>query len=132
MAQRVIVGTSGGQAVPGIEVQVGDSWIDLAALPQAARDVVAKELGAIKVGLVANRTDEIALPTDGLLFEAELAHCSSCEPEREKRHELEMKKLELEIELIARENERRKALITAGTLTPFEPCCPPGAEDEDE
>ena len=75
---------------------------------------------------------EVALPTDGLLFEAELAHCSSCEPEREKRHELEMKKLELEIELIARENERRKALITAGTLTPFEPCCGEDAEDDDD
>jgi thermitase len=116
----------------GIEVQVGDNWVDVAALPPAVRDFVLKELGAIKIGVFASKTEEVALPTDGLLFEAELAHCSSCEPELEKLHALELKKAELELELLARENERRKALLTAGTLTPFVPCCPPAEEDEDD
>ena len=42
----------------------------------------------------------------------------------ETRIDLELKKLEMEIELMARENERRKARITAGELAEFEPCCP--------
>jgi thermitase len=107
-----------------IEVQVGDNWIDLAALPQALKDLVLKELGAIKVGLVAQGKNEIALPTDGLLYEAELAHCGSCEPERERQIALQLKKLELEVELLERENERRKSRLASGDLTPFEPCCP--------
>lgn len=108
----------------GIEVQVGNNWIDLDALPDAQRKALLEQLGKIVVGQVSSRSSEIAIPTDGLLFETELAHCSSCEPEMEKRIDLELKKLELEIELLARENERRKARITAGEFAEFEPCCP--------
>lgn len=106
----------------GIEVQVGNNWIDIKAVPDAVRDAIMKQIGAIVVGQVSRRTTEIAIPTDGLLFEAELAHCSSCEPEMERRIELELKKLELEVELLARENERRKERIAAGDLAEFEPC----------
>jgi len=106
----------------GIEVQIGNNWIDIKAVPEALRDAIMKQIGAIVVGQVSHRTTEIAIPTDGLLFEAELAHCSSCEPEMEKRIELELKKLELENELLARENERRKERITAGDLSEFETC----------
>lgn len=106
----------------GIEVLIGNNWIDIDAVPDSLRDAILKQLGAIVVGQVSRRTTEIALPTDGLLFEAELAHCSSCEPEMERRIELELKKLEIEIELLARENERRKERIAAGDLSEFEPC----------
>ena len=106
----------------GIEVQVGNNWIDIQAVQAQLREALVKQIGAIVLGQVSRRTAEIAIPTDGLLYEAELAHCSSCEPEMEKRFELELKKLELENELLARENERRLARITAGDLTEFEPC----------
>ena len=107
-----------------IEVQVGGNWIDIKAVPDALRDAILKQLGKIVVGQVSQRTTEIAIPTDGLLFEAELAHCTSCEPEMEKRIDLELKKLELEVELLARENERRKQLIANGELAAFEPSLP--------
>ena len=106
----------------GIEVQVGDNWIDIKAVPDALQEAILKQLGPIVVGQVSKRSTEIAIPTDGLLFEAELAHCSSCEPEMERRIELELKKLELEVELLARENERRKQRIATGDLAEFE-CC---------
>jgi thermitase len=115
----------------GIEVQVGNQWVDLAALPPALKQEVLQELGTVAPGVFAQRSNEIALPTDGLLYEAELAHCSSCEPEAERRHKLEVEKLALEVELMARENERRKALLAASTLTPFEPCCPDDDDDDD-
>jgi thermitase len=103
-----------------IEVQIGNNWIDIDALPPATRDAIMKQLGPVLVGQVAGTTAEIAIPTDGLLYEAELAHCTSCEPELERRIDLELKKLELELELLARENERRKARVAAGDYAEFE------------
>jgi thermitase len=108
----------------GIEVQIGGNWINIKAVPDALRDAILKQLGPIVVGQISQRTTEIAIPTDGLLFEAELAHCSSCEPEMEKRIELELKKLEVEIELLERENERRKKRIANGELSEFEQSLP--------
>ena len=108
----------------GIEVQIAGNWIDLGAVPDALREAILKQLGPIIIGQVSKRSTEVAIPTDGLLYEAELAHCSSCEPGEEMRIKLELKKLELEIELMERENERRKARIAAGELSQFEPCCP--------
>jgi thermitase len=59
---------------------------------------------------------EILLPTDGTLYEAELAHCSSCEPMREEAMSirLEQERIRarrscLEAELLALELERRRA-----------------------
>jgi thermitase len=60
------------------------------------------------------------------LYEAELAHCSSCEPERESAHliELEKQKAEahkacLESQLLELEIKRRQQLLAAGQLEPF-------------
>ena len=108
----------------GIEVQIGGNWIDINAVPDPLQDAILKQLGSIIVGQISKRNTEIAIPTDGLLYEAELAHCSSCEPELERRLELEVKKLELEVELLERENERRKSRIASGELSEFVPCCP--------
>ena len=108
----------------GIEAQIGGNWIDINAVPDALRDAILKQLGPVIVGQVSRRSTEIAIPTDGLLYEAELAHCSSCEPELEKRIGLELKKLALEVELLERENERRKSRIASGELSEFVPCCP--------
>jgi len=58
------------------------------------------------------------LPTDGTLYEPELAHCSSCEPTREAEEKIRLEQLRvatrracLEVELLALEVERRRALI---------------------
>ena len=109
----------------GIEVQIGGNWIDIQAVPDALKNAILKQLGPIVIGQVSQRSTEIAIPTDGLLFEAELAHCSSCEPELERRIDLELKKLELEVELLERENERRKGRIANGDFSEFDPCPQP-------
>jgi hypothetical protein len=71
-------------------------------------------------GEVVRDPREITLPTDGTLYEAELAHCSSCEPMREEAHriQLEQERLRarracLENSLLALELERRR---TAGDV----------------
>jgi hypothetical protein len=68
----------------------------------------------------------ITLPTDGTLYEAELAHCSSCEPEREAEvligvelQRLESRRRCLEVELLALELERRRALVASGSAEPL-------------
>lgn len=60
---------------------------------------------------------QITLPTDGTLYEAELAHCSSCEPTREAEELIRIERLRLaarreclQTELLALELERRRAL----------------------
>jgi len=65
--------------------------------------------------VVSRRT--ITLPTDGTLYEAELAHCSSCEPSREEamRIKLEVARLAarracLETELLGLEIDRRHSM----------------------
>jgi thermitase len=74
-----------------------------------------------KVGEEVKDRRQITLPTDGTLYEAELAHCSSCEPVREARHDIELEAMRLqarktclEVELLALELERRRALEAAG------------------
>ena len=68
------------------------------------------------------------MPTDGAVYDAELAHCCSCEPEREalllidiEKAKNESRKLSIEAELLEMEVQRRKALIAKGDLNPFEP-----------
>jgi thermitase len=110
--------------VAGIQIAAGDQWIELdAAAPESKADV-AGWLDKLSIGQTAKSSTEIALPTDGLLYEAELAHCGSCEPARERRIQLELRRLELEIERMEQENDRRKRRLASGDLSPFEPSCP--------
>jgi thermitase len=91
---------------------------DVADVPGPVRKAIEEQLGALpKPGEEERSEREITLPTDGTLYEAELAHCSSCEPAREEalRIELEHARLRarracLEDELLALEVQRRKAL----------------------
>jgi thermitase len=92
-----------------------------------------KELlkNAPRVGAEVRAAIRITVPTDGALYEAELAHCSSCEPERQFEVEValekarnEARKLCLEAEILAIEVERRKALLCKGELDPFETSAP--------
>jgi len=79
------------------------------------------------VGEVINKGTTITLPTDGTVYEPELAHCSSCEPMKIVESQIklekakgESRKLCLEAELMQLEVQRRKALLESGDLSPFE------------
>ncbi len=116
----------------GIEWRLGDSpWRsldDLEGIPDPIRkvfDLLRRQLPRIGEVLVDNRP--ITLPTDGTLYEAELAHCSSCEPVRgaSEMVKLELQRSEarracLEAELLALELERRRRLAMSGEADPLE------------
>ena len=70
----------------------------------------------------------IALPTDGLLYEAELAHCCSCECESQNANTLELERMQLENEMMKLELTRRQKRLDAGELDPFEPAPLPESE----
>ncbi len=81
-----------------------------------------------KIGQEVHARNRITLPTDGVVYEPELAHCSSCEPQKEAEHQIalekakaEERKLCLEAELLAIELKRRQQLLEKGVLDPFEP-----------
>jgi thermitase len=118
--------------VIGVEWRFGDSpWrslSDLEGIPDAIRKLFDPLVRFLpKVGDVVQDKRPITLPTDGTLYEAELAHCSSCEPVRsaEDLVRLELKRSEsrkacLEAELLALELERRRRLAEAGESVPLE------------
>lgn len=73
------------------------------------------------VGEMAQGKRLLTLPTDGTLYEAELAHCSSCDPMQEaaehirlERERATARKACLENELLELEIQRRKSLLQAG------------------
>jgi len=56
---------------------------DLAWLPPAIQTQIKNTIKLLpKVGDVIDRPQPITLPTDGSVYDPELAHCCSCEPER--------------------------------------------------
>jgi thermitase len=80
------------------------------------------------VGEVVDHATTIAVPTDGVVYDPELAHCCALDPALERaalvkveREQAEAQKIGLEIQLMALEVQRRQALLAAGTLTPFTP-----------
>lgn len=80
------------------------------------------------VGEVIQHPTKISVPTDGVVYDPELAHCCALDPELEKaaaikaeRDQAEAQKIGLQVQLMALEVQRRQALLAAGTLTPFEP-----------
>jgi hypothetical protein len=96
------------------------SVTDVADAPDVAKILKALHLPKPGEEIVAEDR-QITLPTDGTLYEAELAHCSSCEPTREVEHEIELEHMRLqarrmclEVELLALELERRQALSASG------------------
>ena len=102
---------------------------DLGWLPGAIATEIKNLLTLLpKVGDVTDKPRPFTLPTDGAVYDAELAHCGSCEPEREallliaiEKAKNESRKLCIEAELLEMEVQRRKALIAKGDLDPFEP-----------
>jgi hypothetical protein len=117
--------------IVSVEWRLGDgAWRtldDLAGLPADIRKALERIIRELpRNGDQARNPRQITLPTDGTVYEPELAHCSSCEPEREEatRIELEQARLRarracLETELLALELRRREALA-AGAAVPLE------------
>lgn len=115
-------------------------WLDISQLGTVS-EVYQKAINEIlqtqpKLGEEIKDIPCISIPTDGTMVEAELAHCGSCDPEREaallinlEKAKSEARKACLEAELLEMEIKRRKALLEAGELSPFEPA--PVIEDED-
>lgn len=105
-----------------IEWRIGDNpWRaanDLEGLSDALRKFVEEQIRrAPKPGTMVRDRRQITLATDGTLYEAELAHCSSCEPVREAEERIKLEQLRinarracLETELLALELERRQSL----------------------
>jgi hypothetical protein len=88
---------------------------DLDGLPEDVQRAIKETRELLpRIGETAERDRTVSIPTDGTVYDPELANCCSCEPERAHRASLEDQLLELEL-------ERRRMLLAAGTLTPFEP-----------
>ena len=90
--------------------------------------MVRKFLARVDVGAAHDPRVEIALPTDGLLYEVELAHWRSCECEHEAKARLELERLQLDNLNLRLEAERRQKRLEAGDLAPFETLPPASGE----
>jgi hypothetical protein len=97
-------------------------------LPQQYQKAVEAALKGIPaVGDSVEQPTVITVPTDGVVYDPELAHCCAQDPDLDQaemikleRAQAEAQKIGLEIQLMALEIQRRQALLAAGTLTPFE------------
>lgn len=94
---------------------------DVAGVPNEVQKRLQDVLrDAPRVGESVTDRRHITIPTDGTLYETELAHCSSCEPIREaemridvERRRLDTRRICLETEALALEVERRRLSIGA-------------------
>ncbi len=101
---------------------------DIGWLPKLIQDEIKAVLNLLpKVGEVVERPKPISLPTDGTVYDPELAHCCSCEPERAaaisirlEKQKAEALKACLEAQVLQVELERRRLLLQKGELGPFE------------
>jgi hypothetical protein len=105
---------------------------ELGQLPTQYQKAVKTILeGLPTVGEVVQQPTQLGIPTDGVVYDPELAHCCAQDPELEQegrikleREQAEAQKIGLELQLMALEVQRRQALLAAGTLAPFEPQSP--------
>ncbi|MBI2510440.1 MAG: S8 family serine peptidase [Opitutae bacterium] len=106
---------------------------DLGWLPNATQQHVAKIARLLpRVGQVTEQPRPLSLPTDGVVYDPELAHCCSCEPERAaaigirlEKEKAEALKACLEAQLLQVELARRQKLLQRGELAPFAPVVEP-------
>jgi hypothetical protein len=84
--------------------------------------------GLPTVGEAVEQPATLSVPTDGVVYDPELAHCCALDPELDQaerikleREQAEAQRIGLQVQLMALEVQRRQALLAAGTLTPFEP-----------
>ena len=101
---------------------------EIAQIPAALRPAVEAALkGLPSVGEATQHATLVTVPTDGVVYDPELAHCCAQDPELEladriklEREQAEAQRIGLQVQLMALEVQRRQALLAAGTLTPFE------------
>lgn len=114
---RLVIRNAG--LVPNTPFRLVD---DLEGVDGAIRKDIATVVEQVgRIGQYITSEREITVPTDGTLYEAELAHCSSCEPEKEAEHAIALQKAKAEVESLQAESHRRQALLAAGKLDPFQP-----------
>lgn len=112
---------------------------DIAWLPQAIRDEIKAILALLpKVGDVIEKPKPISLPTDGVVYDPELANCCSCEPQREAAIAIQLEKQKaealkacLETQALELELQRQRMLLEKGDLRPFN-SAPEKSEDIDD
>ncbi len=96
-------------------------------VPAALRPQVEAALkGLPPVGEATQHPTLVTVPTDGVVYDPELAHCCAQDPELElaerirlQREQAEAQRVGLEVQLMALEVQRRQALLAAGTFAPF-------------
>jgi len=101
---------------------------DLGWLPAAIQTQIKTLLKLLpKVGDVIEAPMPISLPTDGTVYDPELAHCCSCEPQREAAMQIQLEKQKaeawkacLDAQMLELELKRRSMLLDKGQLAPFE------------
>jgi hypothetical protein len=83
--------------------------------------------GLPTVGETIEQPTVLTVPTDGVVYDPELSHCCSLDPELEQaalikleRDQAEAQKIGLEVQLMALEVQRRQALLAAGKLDAFD------------
>lgn len=106
--------------IVAIDVEINGVWVPIQAAPPAIKTAVLAFLGPIIIGLAHDPGVEISLPTDGLLYEAELAHCCSCDCEAEAKNRLELERMQLKNLNLRLEAARRQDRLDAGDLDPFD------------
>lgn len=113
--------------VAGNFPSVWHSSNDIAWLPQFVQNQILQILALLpKPGEVVERPRPFTLPTDGTVYDPELAHCCSCEPERAaaiairlEKEKAEAMKLCLEVQQLEADVRRRRLLLDKGELAPF-------------
>lgn len=115
---------SAGNYVSGVLTPAQVGQVEAAYRP--AVEAILKNLPA--VGEVVEPPTTLSVPTDGVVYDPELAHCCALDPELDQaerikleREQAEAQRIGLQVQLMALEVQRRQALLAAGTLTPFEP-----------
>lgn len=117
------------------QVRVGN-YLSPVLTPAQIKQVESQYISAVEailktlptVGTVVQQPTQLAVPTDGVVYDPELAHCCARDPQLEQadlikleREQAEAQKIGLQVQLMALEVQRRQALLGAATLTPFQP-----------
>lgn len=100
---------------------------DIGSLPRPILDQLEHVLKHLpRPGERTRHRECISLPTDGCVFDPELASCCSCEPERStalaiqlEKQKAEARRACLEAQALELELERRRLLLERGELAPF-------------
>ena len=99
---------------------------DIGSLPKPIQDELEEELKHLPKHGECTPPKCFALPTDGAVYDPELACCSSCEPERSaalaiqlEKQQAEARRACLEAQALALELERRRLLLERGDLASF-------------